>query len=131
MKIISAVIFTFVLILAQFGSAHAATSISVAEASLATSMNGLVPEGVGDKFKADGSKVYLYTKVVGGAAGDSIKHAWYHGDKKVLEVELGVKGSSHRTYSNKTIYPGMTGQWRVDVIASDGTVIKTLNFTAE
>ncbi|MBI5235472.1 MAG: DUF2914 domain-containing protein [Deltaproteobacteria bacterium] len=109
MKTIFAVIFAFVLALVHLGSAHAATSISAAEASLSASMNGLVPEGVGDKFKADGSKVYMYTKVVGGAAGDSIKHAWYHGDKKVLEVELGVKGSSHRTYSNKTIYPGMTG----------------------
>ncbi len=131
MKTVYAAIFTLVLVIAQFGLAHAATAVSVTEAAIAASMDGVTPVGAADKFKADGSKVYCYTKVEGGQAGDSVKHVWYHGDKQVLEVPLDVKGPSHRTYSNKTLYPGMTGKWRVDVVAADGTVIKTVGFTAE
>ncbi len=66
-----------------------------------------------------------------GAEGTEITHAWYQGDEKMSEVKLAVKYPSTRTWSYKTIPEDGKGDWRVDVISADGTVLKSLAFKVE
>ncbi len=103
---------------------------AVADAKLGTGVVDREPEGVADSFKADVGKVYCWTKVTGGE-GSEITHAWYKGDEKMGEVKLAVKYPSMRTWSAKTIPPDGAGDWRVDVVAADGTVLKSLAFKVE
>jgi hypothetical protein len=103
---------------------------AVADAKLGTGVVDREPEGVAESFKPDVGKVYCWTKVTG-AEGTEITHAWFKGDEKMGEVKLAVKYPSMRTWSAKTIPADGTGDWRVDVVAADGTVLKSLSFKVE
>ena len=105
------------------------SSLTVSEAAIATAMEGLTPQGASDSFESSVGKLYAFTKITGSEGGTSVKHLWFRGDHLVAEVELPVKAASWRTYSSKTILPDMTGQWKVDVTANDGTVLKSIPFT--
>jgi Protein of unknown function (DUF2914) len=107
-----------------------AGAAAVADAKLGTGVADREPEGVAESFKPDVGKVYCWTKVTG-AEGTEITHAWFKGDEKMGEVKLAVKYPSTRTWSAKTIPADGTGDWRVDVIAADGTVLKSLSFKVE
>ena len=109
--------------------AATAPSLTVSEAVIATGIEGLTPQGASDSFESSVGKLYAFTKITGGQGETSIKHLWFHGDQLVGEVELPIKAASWRTYSSKTIMPNMTGQWKVDVTAQDGTVLKSIPFT--
>ena len=111
--------------------ALAETTLSVEAAVIATGVENLTPMGVADKFPANTGRLYCYSKIIGGGEGSSIKHIWYYGDKKVDEIILSIKSSSFRTYSYKTISSDWTGKWKVEIVADDGTILKTLEFVIE
>ena len=113
------------------GVALAETTLSVEAAVIATGVENLTPMGVADKFPANTGRLYCYSKIIGGGEGSSIKHIWYYGDKKVDEIILSIKSSSFRTYSYKTISSDWTGKWKVEIVADDGTILKTLEFVIE
>ncbi len=110
-------------------SPEATTNLAVAEGVIATGVENLTPQGAGDSFEAGVGKLYTFTKISGAQEETSIKHLWFHGDQLMAEVELPVKSSIWRTYSSKTITPDMTGEWKVDVTAQDGTVLTSIPFT--
>lgn len=73
--------------------------------------------------------LYCFTRTIAPGGTDSqIKHLWYKGDEKVGEFTLPVKGERWRTYSKKSIQKGWAGEWRVEVVAADGTLLKTVRF---
>lgn len=73
--------------------------------------------------------LYCFTRIVAPVGTDgSIKHNWFKGDEKVGEFTLPVKGERWRTYSKKSIQKGWAGDWRVEVVADDGTLLKTVKF---
>lgn len=75
-------------------------------------------------------KLYCFTRITAPAGTDTtIKHVWYNGAEKAGEYVLPVKGSKWRTYSMKTIQKGWAGEWRVEVLDSDGKLIKSIKFT--
>ena len=75
------------------------------------------------------SALYCFTRTEGSEETDTfITHAWYRGDEKVGEYRLPVKGKKWRTFSKKGIERGWTGDWRVEVLDSDGKLLKTVRF---
>jgi len=73
--------------------------------------------------------LYCFTRMTAPEGTDTtIKHVWYNGEEKVGEYVLPVKGVKWRTYSKKNIQKGWSGDWRVEVLASDGTLMKTIKF---
>ena len=98
---------------------------------LGTGVQDREPEGVADSFKVDVGKVYCWTKVTGPEGGGEITHAWYKGGEKMSDVKLALKFKSVRTWSYKTIPADGQGAWRVDVLAPDGTVLKSIEFKVE
>ena len=113
------------------GVALAETTLYVEAAVIATGVENLTPMGVADKFPTNTGRLYCYSKIIGGGEGSSIKHIWYYGDKKVDEIILSIKSPSFRTYSYKTISSDWTGKWKVEIVADDGTILKTLEFVIE
>ena len=113
------------------GVTLAEATLSVEAAVIATGVENLTPMGVADKFPANTGRLYCYSKIIGGGEGSSIKHIWYYGDKKVDEIILSIKSPSFRTYSYKTISSDWTGKWKVEIVADDGTILKTLEFVIE
>ncbi|MGH7273697.1 MAG: DUF2914 domain-containing protein [Nitrospiria bacterium] len=105
------------------------SSLTVSEASIATGIEGLTPQGEADSFESGVGILYAFTKITGANEETLVKHRWSHEDQLMAEVELPVRSASWRTYSSKTIAPAMTGQWKLDVTAQDGTVLKSIPFT--
>lgn len=73
--------------------------------------------------------LFCFTRVVNGLGEDTtIKHVWYKDGVKVAEDALPVKGARWRTYSKKSIGRDAAGEWRVDALGPDGTVLESVKF---
>lgn len=101
---------------------------TVTEAVICTGVEQREPKGAAESFDSDVGQLFCFTRIEG-AAGTTIKHAWYWRDALQREIPLAIGGSPWRTWSQKNIQPSQTGAWRVDVVAEDGAVLKSLNFT--
>ncbi|TWJ32694.1 DUF2914 domain-containing protein [Geobacter argillaceus] len=73
--------------------------------------------------------LYCFTRITAPEDTDTtIKHVWYRGDEKAGEYELPVKGERWRTFSKKEIQRGWAGDWRVEILDSDGNLLQTVKF---
>ena len=117
---------------AQDTTAAAATppvpALSV-EAAVARTVMDRAPQDTGSMFPAEVGELILWTRLSGAEGETAIHHVWFHGETEVANVELRVAGSPWRTWSKKSIAPGMTGAWRVEVRDVAGNVLKRINFT--
>ena len=106
-----------------------AAELKVEDAAICKAVVNRAPQDSGASFPAEVGKLYCFTRIVGGAEGTVVKHAWYREDKEMVVVELKVGGSNWRTWSSKNIDPSWKGAWKVDVQDAEGKVLTTLNFT--
>ena len=80
---------------------------------------------------ADTPSLYcLVTLKSAGAA--TLKHRWSADGKVRFEIDLSVKFASplYRQWSQKNLN-GVKGNWTVEIVAEDGTVLKSVAFTVE
>ena len=108
----------------------AASALTVDEAKLGTGVENNAVVGEGTTFKADDSKAYLWIKLHG-AKDTEIKTVWYRGADKISEVTLPVKYDPQTTWAYKTLRKGYPGDYKVDVVDSAGTVLKSVSFKVE
>ena len=110
-------------------AAPAQAQLNVAEASLATAIEDREPRGVADSFPAEVEQVFLWTRVTGAVEETVVEHVWYFEDEETDRVSLAVGGPSWRTWSAKTIPADWTGEWRVEVLGPDDSVLESVSFT--
>ncbi|MBN1847870.1 MAG: DUF2914 domain-containing protein [Deltaproteobacteria bacterium] len=89
------------------------------------------PVESGFVFSNDIGKVYCFSRVVGAKTDTQITHNWYFNDVQVASVPLNVRSNNWRTYSSKKVMPEYKGNWKVEIVAQDGQVLKQLTFTIE
>ena len=73
-------------------------------------------------------RLVFYTRIKS-PTDAKILHRWYQGDRLRQAVELTIRanpGSGYRTFSRQTVN---SGEWRVELRASDGTVLREERFT--
>ena len=100
--------------------------LTVTEIVLAKSIVDRAPQGVSHTFP-DGAEVNCYTRLDNPSGGlRTIRHQYFHGDELKRSLELEVKGTTWRTWSNKRAYG--PGAWRVDVVDEAGLVLATEPF---
>ncbi|MEE9534680.1 MAG: DUF2914 domain-containing protein [Acidimicrobiia bacterium] len=98
------------------------------EAAIATDVVDRMPVDTGSTFSADVGQLWCWTRV-SGAEGTVIQHVWMHGPhENAIELPT-IGGSPWRTWSNKSIPPDWTGEWRVEIRDEDGNVVETVRFT--
>ena len=97
------------------------------EIAVGTNIADRMPTDTGSAFPATVGSLVCWTKVTG-AANTKISHVWTHGPHSA-SVELNVGGSPWRTYSRRTIPAEWTGEWKVEVKDSAGTVLASKTFT--
>ncbi len=107
----------------------AGSALTVPQASICTEVKDREAVGAASQFPTTVGRLYCLTKIAGAAEPTHVTHLWYHEDKQVHKVELSVGGPAWRTWSYKTIPPGWTGSWRVDVTDASGVVIYSIPFT--
>ena len=74
-------------------------------------------------------KVYCFTKITGASKPVTISHVWYFNDREKTRTDLDIKSKDWRTWSSKKILKGWIGNWRVDVVSSEGVVLASKQFT--
>ncbi len=110
------------------GATTTPSPLNVADAAIAKSVANLTPVDSGSSFDDGVGTLYCFTKVLGAAEPTQITHVWYYNNEQVAMVNLDVKSSAYRTYSSKNIWPGATGNWRVEVKDQGGALLNQLNF---
>ena len=106
-----------------------AGSLVVAESAVCVGISDRQPEGTAIEFSKDTQKIYYWTKITGVQSEEKVKHVWYSGDTVINEVSLNVNTSPFRTWSSKTVHPGLEGEMSVAVIDAAGNVLKKDTFT--
>jgi hypothetical protein len=104
-------------------------SITVDDIQICTSVADRQPVGADTNFAKDIGQLSCFTKLRCTEDTGTIFQAWYYNDKEMLKVELSIKAKTWRTWSSKNISGASTGEWRVDVLSSDGKVLASKNFT--
>ncbi|MBN1626761.1 MAG: DUF2914 domain-containing protein [Deltaproteobacteria bacterium] len=121
---LSIIFFLPVIALAQ-GSA----GLTVDDIRICTSVEDRQPIGADTSFDSDVGRLFCFTKLSGDQENSTIYHVWYFNDKEVSRIELSVRAKTWRTWSNKNILNTWTGNWRVDVLTSEGNVLGSMEFT--
>ena len=101
--------------------------LTLSEAGFGTAVVDRMLESKADSFQI-GQRVYLWTCLSGGKSDDLVYHVWFMGDREIQSVELSVQGPHWRTWSYKTLFPGMVGTWRVEVQDRHGKVLGSHTF---
>ena len=122
--VLLAIIFIFAI-----GMAQEQSTLQVDEMIFCTAIENRQPVGRDTVFKANVERIYCYTKIDGAADTTTISHIWYFKDEEVAKVNLSVKAKTWRTWSSKRLLEIWIGKWRVDVVSSDGTVLKSKEFS--
>ena len=78
----------------------------------------------------EGTQVWFWTRVLGGEAGERIRHFWLYENREVDSVELILGGPHWRTESRKTLHSGSAGRWAVEARDSAGLVMARQEFTS-
>ena len=89
------------------------------------------PVESGFVFSNNIGQVCCFNRIVGAKTETEITHNWYYNDVQMASVPLSVRSNNWRTYSSKKIMPQQKGNWKVEIIAQDGQVLKQLTFTIE
>ena len=105
-----------------------AASLEVQDVAIGTGVLDRVPTGISSNFDSSVGKLFAFTRIVGAEDDTRVYHKWYHGDDLVADVPLSVRSGDWRTWSSKTVLPEWTGDWRVVVVAEDGSVLGSVKF---
>ena len=104
----------------------APSSLRVAESGVGLRLVGSRLEGEGDHFRS-GQRVTFATRVLGGGAGESIRHVWLRDGKVEQSIGLHLGGASWRTHSTKTLW--RPGAWAVEARDEQGRVLDRVGLT--
>jgi hypothetical protein len=105
-----------------------AKQISVGRMVFCRAVKDREPQEAAASFPNDMERVCCFTVILDAGAETQVVHKWYFGDELMAEVKLKAEGEYWRTWSSKGMSPEWTGTWRVDVVAADGTVLKSASF---
>ncbi|BCA80276.1 DUF2914 domain-containing protein [Desulfuromonas sp. AOP6] len=123
-------VIAFVAVLAAWLSLPvSAFALEVAEGVITSQVSDRNPVDSLTSYSADVGKLYCFTRIVGAESDSQVTHVWYRGDEEMARVDLAVRSNNWRTWSLKALLPEWVGDWRVDVLDADGTVISTIPFT--
>jgi hypothetical protein len=78
----------------------------------------------------DQNRVYFFSEIKD-AANQKITHRWEHNGKVVSEIGFDIGGDRWRVFSNKTLDPSQTGEWKVSVVDEAGGTLGASTFTYE
>ena len=105
--------------------------VEVLVIKICTSVEDRQPLGEDTVFSSDVGKLFCYTRLTNPSDASAISHVWFYQDQQMAKVDLPVKAKTWRTWSSKNILPLWTGDWRVEVQDSSGSVLSDVSFIIE
>ena len=80
-------------------------------------------------FSIERGSIMCFTRFAAVASETYILHRWYRRDELVSEKKLVLKPPRWSTYSSMQLRESDKGPWRVNIVASDETVLTILRFS--
>lgn len=104
------------LLVGVFSLPSYAEELTIADGTITTAIEGLMPVDRIESHPAGFGKLYCYTRVTGAHADSQVTHVWYYQNNEMARVKLPVRSSDWRTYSSKRFLPQWRGEWEVVVL---------------
>lgn len=103
----------------------------ITRAAFTNAIEGREPVEQLTQLGNDKTSVYFFTEITG-MNGHTITHRWEFGGETRFEISFSVGADRWRVWSNKTLAPDMTGEWKVVVLDEAGFILRTelLNYVA-
>ncbi len=101
--------------------------LSITDYGVGTAVENFSLVGQSDRF-SEGTQVAFWTRVQGGARGHRIDHVWLREGVEAGRVSVHIGGPNWRTYSTKTLYAGVAGDWAVEARDDAGRVLARSEF---
>ena len=103
--------------------------LKVLKATTCRGVENRMPIGVDRSFPISAGKIYVWTEIEAKQVPLKIHHIYHFKGKKVSDVALDVRSTRWRTWSFKTIANHRyRGEWRVDIVTSEGSILRQLYF---
>jgi hypothetical protein len=106
------------------------STLTIPEHGVGTGVEDHRLVGPADRF-AVGTRVWFWTRVLGGTSGARIRHVWIHEGTEVFGIDLPLGSASWRTQSSKTMHTGSAGRWVVEARDETGTVLARGEFRCD
>lgn len=103
---------------------------SVARAQFTSAVQDREPVDKVTNLLNDKNRIYFFSEIKD-AASQKVTHRWEYNGKVVSETSFDVGGSRWRVFSNKTLDPSQTGEWKVSVVDEAGSTLGASTFTYE
>ncbi|UCH85053.1 MAG: DUF2914 domain-containing protein [Candidatus Latescibacterota bacterium] len=96
-------------------------------AMFTTAVEDREPVGSVDSLSTASEQIMFFTEIVG-LDGHTVTHRWVQGGEVRAEVPINVGGPRWRAYSSKKMLPTWVGEWVVEVVDTDGSVLGKKSF---
>ena len=106
-------------------------AFKVKNMEICTAIKSRQPVNAGEVFFNSINRLYCFIHIESNRAPVEISHIWYYNDKEMAKVDLKSNATTWRTWSSKKIIEEWAGDWRVDVVTWDGTILKSKTFVIE
>lgn len=105
-----------------------AESGPVPRAALTSSIEDREPVDVVTHVPADSDHIYYFSEIHD-QAGGTIIHRWLHEGQNYGDVRFDIGGDRWRVWSRKQLTEELRGDWRVQIVDSEGRVMRETRFT--
>jgi hypothetical protein len=103
----------------------APANLSIPSFGVGTGVENRQLVGNATSFPAS-TRVFFWTRVLGGRNGDTIRHVWLHEGRVISGTQLRLGGSHWRTQSRKTLRA--LGRWTAEARDAAGNVLARSEF---
>jgi len=102
---------------------------NISEAVFALSVEDRTPVDIVEEVDNSLGKIYFFTNIRD-LKGEYITHRWIYDNNVMTNVRFEILGPRWRVWSSKNLWHTWTGQWTVQVLVDDGTMLyeKTFNY---
>ena len=102
---------------------------NISNAEFATEIVDREPFNIVGELDNSLGKIYFFTNIRN-LSGERITHRWIYQGRVMAEVSFNINGPRWRVWSSKNLWHTWIGEWRVEVLTTDGSVLyeKVFNY---
>ena len=102
---------------------------NISNAVFALDVEDRMPINIVEEADNSLGKIYFFTNIRN-LSGERITHRWIYEGRVMADVSFNVNGSRWRVWSSKNLWNTWIGEWRVEVLTTDGSVLyeKVFNY---
>jgi hypothetical protein len=103
---------------------------TVARAQFTSAIQDREPVDKITNLSNDNTSIFFFSEIKD-ASNQRVTHRWEHDGKVRWEMSFDIGGNRWRVFSNLTLDPSLTGEWKVSVVDETGSALGASTFTYE